>query len=39
MKRLYSFIEKVQLVINSDKILEQQYHIDYSSSVEKPNGI
>lgn len=38
MKRLYDFINNVQLVINFDKILEQQYRIYYSNALEKLNG-
>lgn len=39
MKRLYSSIKKVQLVINSDKILKQQNHIHFSNGLGKLNGI
>ena len=38
MKRLYDFIKNVQLVINFDKILEQQYRTYYSSGLEKLHG-
>lgn len=39
MKRLYDFTKKVQLVINFEKILEQQYHVYYSNRLKKLNGI